>query len=120
MTKATEAQTVFEFAAEQNYRDAIVPKPIGQVDTDWAAFIEELYALRNKYRIPDVLLVAEMYAAYEDGHEGILHSFTSFGDPEHSERLAAFALGQASALRQERVAKELGSADSLKRRSPRR
>lgn len=68
-------------------------------------FQKELYDLRCKYRICDLLFVAQVPIKYEDGEEGSPILIGHYGDIGKSEAMAHFAAGRTSAERQERVAK---------------
>lgn len=62
----------------------------------YAAFFEELYELRNKYRIPDLFYVAEMMVSFEKGTGSAMLS-GHIGNPSRKPMLAAFGYGEAKA-----------------------
>lgn len=93
------------FRNEENYRD--LSKPFDSVaDANAAidAFQTELYALRNKHRIRDLVFVLQVSVTYPEG-EGSPTLAGMFGDTNKMEGLAGFAFGRASAERQERINK---------------
>lgn len=77
-------------------------------------FWEEFYALRNKYEIPDILLVLQFSIEYPEG-EGIVLAKLYAGDERNGEGMAAFAYGQCSGERQERIAKNLNKVVTQRR-----
>lgn len=72
------------------------------------AFWDEVQALREKHKIPDLLVVIAVNGLCEDGlAEGRVMLTVSCGAAMMEESLAAFALGEASARRQEITAELL-------------
>ena len=72
-------------------------------------FYSELYELRNKYRIADVLTVVSLAIRYPDGPGEVITS-AHFGDELRAETMAAWSYGHEAAVRQERVAKMVSQA----------
>lgn len=69
------------------------------------AFWEEFYALRNKYKIPDVLVVFRLMCRTKDGDVAELFGSLNAGSEMYAESLAAWGYGRESAQRQERMAR---------------
>lgn len=111
----TETQKKFDpQAGTENpglYRELCIPFP-SPADAENAinAFTEELYALRAKHRIRDLLIIVNATVAYDSEDEGEVSCILHFGDELKSENMAAYGLGFLQSQRQERTAKTLASA----------
>lgn len=93
------------------YRELSVPfAGPEQADAALSAFYTELYELRVKHRVQDVLIVVQASVKYPDEDEGEVCSCVHFGKDDNAENLAAYALGYLGAQRQERTAKMLSRA----------
>lgn len=99
-----------------------VYRPVAEVETDWQAFAEDVYAARVKHRIPDVVICARLAVQYEDGGDGEFCAKFSCGDESHQEMLAAYLFGAVGAERQERIARIVADAtkQSIRRRKDRK
>lgn len=99
----TAEQPLFVKSDAVNYRELTEPLPIDQVNANMKAFADELYELRNKYRIADMLFVVRPSVKYDDGEIGCPMMLNHFGDSVLTEGMAAFAFGRASTERQENI-----------------
>lgn len=96
------------FQNEKLYRSLCEPFP--SVDAANAAFTEfqaDLYALREKHRICELLFVAQIPVAYVEGDEGRQMVVGMFGDEHRMESMAGYAYGKSSSMRQARVARDV-------------
>lgn len=94
-----------EERGQQTYRELSVPFPsVDEANENVQAFHKELYELRKKYRFRELLYVIESAVIYDSGTESDVRLLGYFGDLNQQEALAAWAFGQASAERQERIA----------------
>jgi hypothetical protein len=92
----------------------------GEADKAISAFSDELYVLRNKYRIRDVHTIVSVSIVGDGGKTGDIITHGHFGDTLHSESMCAWAYGNAAAERQEAVAALVRSAgNSVKRQKDR-
>lgn len=93
------------------YRELCEPFPSPN-DAEQAvqAFAAELYDLRAKHRIRDLLIVVSATVKYPSEEEGEVSCVIHFGDELKSENMAAYGLGFLQSQRQERTAKTLASA----------
>jgi hypothetical protein len=99
-----------------NYRKLCEPfESMAAVEKAITAFWEEFYELRNKHKIPDVLVVWRVPAYDAEGEEGIVTSKLYCGNSDHAEGMAAMAYGQCAVERQERTAKHLQGFVSQKK-----
>lgn len=93
-----------------NYRNLSVPfASSDEANEAISAFQDELYALRNKYRIRDLLFVMQVPVLYrnEAGEiegEGEPILVGHYGDELKSESIAGYAFGHMGAVRQKRTA----------------
>ena len=93
------------------YRELSRPfETIEDANEALTAFEKDLYELRVKHRIPDLLFVMRVSVLYEDGEEGAPVAVGMFGDENQMESLAGVAYGRANAERQERIAKVVKQA----------
>lgn len=60
-------------------------------------FIEEVSKLRERYHIPECLLVLKVNIRYSDGQVGEAITSVHFGNQYEAESMAAYALGNARA-----------------------
>ena len=67
-----------------------------------AAFLEEVYAARERHHIQDALIVIAGNVVYPE-QEGRFTTHAFFGDSTRAEVLAAYALGAVGAERRETV-----------------
>lgn len=86
-----------------NYHE--MSKPLESFDAANAAingFWDEFYALRNKYRLPDIHIIIRLVV--EDGNGGgdVMVSMHA-GNSMNEEAMTAWALGQAQVRRQENI-----------------
>lgn len=63
------------------------------------AFFEEVYELRNKYKLADIHIVGRIPVA-----DGLIHCAMHFGDLNLAEAMAAWAFGYEQSRRQQRIA----------------
>lgn len=92
--------------SRQRYRTLLEPHASkDEANEALAKFYEAVDALRDTYKIPDVVVVAGISVTYPDGREGQPLSAAQFGDVDRSEILAAYALGRFQAERREQVNK---------------
>lgn len=104
------ADTQKTIIAPDTYRIMCEPhESMAVLEKAWESFFEETREIRAKHRIADVLIVAEMNVITESGAEGVVRAMGSMGNSDNAERLAAFALGSASAEREQKIA-ELSKA----------
>jgi hypothetical protein len=94
------------------YREMSVPhETMDAAMAEAAAFTEGLKELRQRHRIPDLYVVAEMNAISDDGSEkGIVFSL-GIGNSSRHEVLAARALGIAKAERSRQIDEALQRKD---------
>lgn len=92
-------QQYFDFKHDpKNYRALCEPHANENAANDAIeAFWNEFYEIRNKYKIPDALVVFRIAAASSDGDETEHIGMLSAGSDLNRERLAAWAHGRASA-----------------------
>ena len=64
-------------------------------------FYDELTDLRNKHKVPDLLIVMRGSVVYPDGKSGIFLHHIHLGNELNSEAMAAYAYGQTQAERRE-------------------
>lgn len=101
------------------YRELGVPfATVEEANDEFKQFQDELYVLRRRHRVRDLVFIAQLAVIYEDGTEGSPLVAGMYGDEMRAEGMAAFALGRFSAERQERVAQMIDASAGLK--SPRR
>ncbi len=92
--------------SRQRYRTLSEPHASREAANEaLAKFYEAVDALRDAYKIPDVVVVAGISVVYPDGNEGQPFSAAQFGDIDRSEILTAYALGRFQAERREQVNK---------------
>ena len=75
-------------------------------NADMRAFVEAISELREKHRIPEVVLICEV-VAIRDGGEVIVQTGMEWGDMAHHEMMVARALGQIQGERQQRISDAL-------------
>lgn len=80
------------------------------------AFWQELYALRNKHKLPDVYVILAIPIRYEDGDVGNVMARLHAGDELRAESMVAWAFGREGAMRQERTAKIEAMGAAIKAR----
>lgn len=98
------------------YREISKPFPSAEAASEAIdAFYDELYELRRKHKIPDVLVVMQVNGMTRDGQEGTMILSGMIGGAMYEESLAAYALGEASARRQEKIAAIIGGAKGIKK-----
>lgn len=102
------------FIDPANYHTLSQPVSLDEAQTRLKAFWEALYALRNEHKIPDVLLVARVNVASEDG-EGPVTAIQHCGDEREREGMAAFAFGHERALAQSRLANLIRRSEKIGR-----
>ena len=108
------------FNAPDNYREISVPfENVEIANAAVQAFQTELYELRNKHRIQDLVFVAQVAVKYAEG-EGSPTVVGMFGDENKMESLTGFAYGRASAMRQERISRVVEDACSAIRNTSKR
>jgi hypothetical protein len=85
-------------------------------------FLEELYELRVKHRLKDVLIAVESSVIYEDGAEGSPIAYAFYGDQTNAEKVAAYVFGRISGDRQEAISRavERGLENTIKKPKSRR
>lgn len=94
-----------------NYREMSAPfASPEEADAALRAFADEFYALRNKYRIADILAVVNVSIRYEDGRVGEVVTRSYYGNEHKAESLAAWSMGYEQSERQARIAKVLRDA----------
>lgn len=92
------------------YRELNVPfESKDKVTEAVNSFQDELYELRTKYRIPD-LVYAMQLSWMDEGVESQAIVNGSMGNEMNAELLAAFALGKIQSQRQARIGKVLAQA----------
>lgn len=97
----------------ETYRRLCEPFPnVEAANAAAKAFMDELYELRVKHRIRDVLIAVEVTITYEDG-EGCPIMYGYYGDTDNAEKVAAYTFGRLQGDRQERVM--LAQDDGLRR-----
>lgn len=69
----------------------------------WLAFYDDVRAVREKHRIPDVLIVAEL-AFINNGEEAHAPVCSTIGNARIAVELAAFAYGQEVKAKDRRIA----------------
>lgn len=69
-------------------------------------FFEELYEIRAKYNIPDLVMCVQVNIK----GEGPSYATISIGDDNHAESMAAMAYGEEVMRRQKRISQYLGGA----------
>jgi len=96
---------------EQVYRELSVPfGSVDEANASLEAFCEELYALRVKYRIRDLLYVMRVGCVRDDGTEADATIVNHCGARENMESIAAYAYGHLSASRQAAIQDEMEHA----------
>lgn len=99
------------FNDHENHRRCQEPfKTVDEAQAAIDGFQEELYAIRNKYRIADVVFIVQSSFKNADGEELAPILLGVFGASERLEPLCAYAMGKASAMRQETVSRIMESA----------
>jgi hypothetical protein len=104
-------------AFEENpklYRKMLEPVPMAEAEENVKQFWEEVYALREKYRIADVHVICKLFVLAEDGREGAVQVDMHAGSENESEGMTAWAFGRAAAQRQMRIAEIGASSASVK------
>lgn len=105
------------FQAPDVYRELCKPfETLEEANKAFESFQEELYELRKKHRVRDLVFIAQIGVKYDDGDEGSPIVLGMFGNEEKMEAMTAYALGRASAERQERVTRmtESGLKQAIK------
>lgn len=91
------------FKDPANYRAMLEPHgSVDEANAAASAFFDGVMELRKKFRLPNVLVVADVHYLAEDGEEIIGRLSSMIGDAVHAEDLAAYAHGYETARRQER------------------
>lgn len=99
---AQEEQGVM-FSDPGTYRAMLEPHgSVEEANAAATAFFDGVKELRKKYRMPNVLIVADVLYLTEDGEEINGRLSSMLGDSVHAEDLAAYAHGYETARRQER------------------
>lgn len=70
-------------------------------------FFDEIYELRKKYKIPDVLITVKGEVSLEDGKSGSFINSHSYGNSLNVLHMAAFTYGQMQSEQKENIAKLL-------------
>jgi len=97
----------------QQYREVSIPHESFEVANERVVkFCDELYELRNKYKIRDLLFVMRFSAIREDGMEAEATLTNHYGAAENMEGIAAYAYGELASRRQARIQDELDSSPS--------
>jgi hypothetical protein len=78
------------------------------------AFLDGVGELRKQYRIADVLTVARIVVADDDGEERLAITQHFYGDMTREESMAATAYGRASAARQRMISDCLREAAAIR------
>lgn len=92
------------FNVPHKYRELCEPfATINDANAAFESFQKELYELRCKHRVRDLVFIAQLAVKYEDGDEGSPIVVGMFGDETKMEGMTAYAFGRASAERNERV-----------------
>jgi hypothetical protein len=90
----------------ETYRELCIPfNGPDAANENLIKFQKELYDLRCRYRICELLFIAQVPIKYPDGDEGSPTLVGYYGDKDKAEGMAHFAAGRMSAERQERIAK---------------
>ena len=93
------------------YRELSIPfESVDKANEKVKAFCEELYDLRVKYRIRDLLYVIRIGCVRDDGDEADATIVNHYGASENMEGIAAYAYGQLSARRAEAVQDQMSQA----------
>ena len=93
------------------YRELSAPfESIDEANKNFTEFQDQLYELRKKHRIADLLFVAQVPVKYDDGEQGTPIVVGMFGDETKMEAITAYALGYAQSQRQERIARIMGES----------
>jgi hypothetical protein len=89
-----------------HYRACNQPhESIDAANTAVAAFDEDIKALRLKYKLPNVVIMAQFSVIGKDGEESIRAADLCHGDQNGWEAMANYLCGLLAASRQERMAK---------------
>ena len=89
------------------YRRLCEPhESVEAANADMRAFVEAVSELREKHRIPDVVLICEV-VAMRNGGEVLAQSGMEWGDMTHHEMMVARTLGQLQGDRQQRISDAL-------------
>jgi hypothetical protein len=83
---------------------------VDEANKNLEAFCDELYALRVKYRIRDLLYAIQIACVRDDGIEADATSVNFYGASEKMESIAAFAFGHISAKRQAAIQDQVSDA----------
>lgn len=93
------------------YRELSVPfDNVDVANESLTKFCEELYELRAKYRIRELLFVMRFGCKREDGDEADATVVNHFGASIQMEGIAAYAYGTLAARRQQYIQNEIEDA----------
>lgn len=100
---------------EAKYRELLEPFPSFSAANEAAgAFFEEVREARNRYKIPDALVILKGSALTNEGAEGVWITAQHNGSELEREQMAAWAAGYEAAERQRRIEKVTASASVIK------
>lgn len=94
------------------YRKLCEPRPIAEVEKSVEAFFRELYVLRVKHGIQDVLVGIQVSTIGETGREGRVTTSIHLGDSVQAEPMSAWLYGYHQCRRQETIAHTVKTAGS--------
>jgi hypothetical protein len=93
------------------YRELSIPfESVDVANESLQKFCEELYELRKKYRIRELLFVMRVGCKRDDGEEADATVVNHFGASIQMEGIAAYAYGTLAARRQQYVQDEIEEA----------
>lgn len=100
---------------ESNYRSLLEPFPsFGAANAAIQAFFDEVREIRNRYKIPDALVILKGSALTDEGAEATWIISQHNGSELEREQMAAWAAGYEAAERQRRIEKVMASASVIK------
>lgn len=85
------------------YRRMSEPLPVAEREAKCKAFEDDLKALREKYSIQDLYVVAVLPTDYGQGGEGTINLVLHCGDSARRESIAAWAYGHEQGERQKTI-----------------
>lgn len=93
------------------YRELSIPfESVDAANDNIQKFCDELYDLRAKYRIRELMFAIRIGCKRDDGEEADATIVNHFGSSLQMESIAAFAYGTLSARRQQYVQDEIADA----------
>jgi hypothetical protein len=96
---------------EEMYRKLSIPfESIDEANEALVKFTEELYALREKHRIRELLFTVRVGIVRDDGEEADATVVNHFGSSLAMEGIAAYSYGVLSTKRQQYVQDEIADA----------